>query len=119
LIDKIMVLEKTTTSEIRAVTTPADSEMFLDVPDLVYANDPNWVPPLRSSIAKQFAPSNPFFQYGKLQQFIALSNEAKGSQAIGRIVAAVNQRLIDRESLNIGLIVFLSAFQILLLLKHS
>jgi hypothetical protein len=100
-----MVLEKTT-FEIRVVTTPADSEMFLDVPDLVYANDPNWVPPLRSSIAKQFAPSNPFFQYGKLQQFIALSNEAKGSQAIGRIVAAVNQRLIDQESQNIGLIGF-------------
>ena len=92
--------------EIRAVITPADGEMFLDVPNLVYANDPNWVPPLRSSIAKQFAPSNPFFQYGKLQQFIALSNEAKSPQAIGRIVAAVNQRLIDQESQNIGLIGF-------------
>lgn len=96
----------TTRCEIRAVTTPGESEMFLDIPNLIYANDPNWVPQLRSSIAKQFAPSNPFFQYGKLQQFIALSNEGKSPQAIGRIVAAVNQRLIDQESQNVGLIGF-------------
>jgi len=101
-----MVLKQATTAEIRAVTTPAERELFLDVPALVYANDPHWVPPLRSSIAKQFAPSNPFFQYGKLQQFIALSNEAKSPQAIGRIVASVNQRLIDQESQNVGLIGF-------------
>jgi len=101
-----MVLKQTTTAEIRTVTTPADRELFLDVPNLVYAKDPHWVPPLRSSIAKQFAPSNLFFQYGKLQQFIALSNEAKSPQAIGRIVAAVNQRLIERERQNVGLIGF-------------
>jgi hypothetical protein len=101
-----MVLKQTTTAEIQTVTTPADRELFLDVPNLVYANDPHWVPPLRSSIAKQFAPSNPFFRYGKLQQFIALSNEAKSPQAIGRIVAAVNQRLIERERQNVGLIGF-------------
>lgn len=79
--------------------------MFLDVPAQVYANDPYWVPPIRSSIAKQFALSNPFFQYGKLQQFIAL-DQTKVPQAVGRIVAAVNQRLIDREDQNVGLIGF-------------
>lgn len=80
--------------------------MFLDVPARVYANDPRWVPPIRSSVAKQFAPSNPFFQYGKLQQFIALSQEEKGDQAVGRIVAAINERLITPESQNVGLIGF-------------
>ena len=89
--------------QIQAVTTPAEQEMFLDVPALVYAKDPHWVPPLRSSIAKQFAPSNPFFQYGKLQQFIAVETN---SQAVGRIVAAVNDRLIDRENQNVGLFGF-------------
>lgn len=77
--------------------------MFLDVPGRVYAGDPNWVPPLRSDIAKQFAPSNPFFQYGELQQFIALSAD---SQPLGRIVAAVNRRSIEREGKNIGLFGF-------------
>jgi hypothetical protein len=45
---------------IRAVSTSADQEMFLDVPARVYANDSNWVPPLRSDVAKQLAPTNPF-----------------------------------------------------------
>lgn len=99
------MIEQIKTFEIRPVSTPVENELFLDVPSLVYANDPYWVPPLRSSIAKQFTPSNPFLQYGKLQQFIALST-ANSNQAVGRIVAAVNQRLIERENQNIGLIGF-------------
>lgn len=93
-------------TQIRAVTTQAEREMFLDVPTLVYANDPHWVPPLRSDIAKQFAPTNPFLEYGKLQQFIALDQSAKQPQAVGRIVASINQRLIEKEGENIGLFGF-------------
>lgn len=100
------MLTKSANFQIRAVQTPADSELFLDVPARVYANDPRWVPPIRSSIAKQFEPSNPFFQYGKLQQFIALSEETGSPQPIGRIVAAVNQRLNEREGKNLGLFGF-------------
>jgi hypothetical protein len=108
------VLNQTATFQIRAVTTPADNEMFLDVPARVYANDPNWVPPLSSDVAKQFAPTNPFLQYGRLQQFIALSQVESGqadvkirnSIPVGRIVAAVNQRLIEREGKNVGLFGF-------------
>jgi len=93
-------------AEIQVVTTPAQSELFLDVPARVYANDPNWVPPLRSDIAKQFAPSNPFCGYGTLQQFIAVERGSNNPQALGRIVAAVNQRLIEREGTNVGLFGF-------------
>jgi len=100
------VLKQTAAIQIRAVTTPADRELFLDVPARVYANDPHWVPPLRSDVAKQFAPTNPFFQYGKLQQFIALDQGAKTPQAVGRIVAAVNQRLIAGEDQKVGLFGF-------------
>lgn len=85
---------------VRAVTTPQEAELFLDVPATVYADDPNWVPPLRSSVAKQFSSTNPFFQYGRLQRFIALAASGK---AVGRIVAAVNDRLIEREGQKIGL----------------
>ncbi len=102
----IKVLKQTAEIQIRAVTTPADSEMFLEVPARVYANDTHWVPPLRSDVAKQFAPSNRFFQYGKLQRFIARSQGANSSQAVGRVVAAVNQRLIAREGENVGLFGF-------------
>jgi hypothetical protein len=85
------------------VTNAAELEQFLDVPKRVYANDPNWVQPLRSSIAKQFAPTNPFLQYGKLQPFIAVTED---NVAVGRIVAAVNQRLIEREGEQIGIFGF-------------
>ncbi|KAF3887498.1 MULTISPECIES: hypothetical protein [Nostocales] len=95
-----------TAFNIRVVTTAADNKMFLDVPKKVYANDPYWVPPIRSSVAKQFTFANPFLGYGKLEQFIAISEDAKNPQAVGRIVASVNQRLIDREGQNIGLFGF-------------
>jgi hypothetical protein len=105
------VLNQTATFQIRPVTTPADNAMFLDVPARVYANAPHWVPPLRSDVAKQFAPTNPFFGYGKLQQFIALDQGEKNPQAVGRIVAAVNQRLIDREGQNVGLFGFFECIE--------
>ncbi|MBF2076442.1 MAG: hypothetical protein IGS50_22150 [Synechococcales cyanobacterium C42_A2020_086] len=86
---------------VRPVATPQEIELFLDVPNRVYAGDPNWVPPLRSSVAKDFAPDNPFFQYGRLQQFVAV--ESSSNQPVGRIVAAVNDRLIEREGMPVGL----------------
>ncbi|MBD2451696.1 GNAT family N-acetyltransferase [Nostoc sp. FACHB-152] len=101
-----MRITKTSNFDIRAVTTTIDNEMFLDVPAKVYANDPYWISPLRSNVAKQFSPHNTFFEYGKLQQFIAVSREINGSQAVGRIVAAINQRLINRENQNVGLFGF-------------
>jgi GNAT superfamily N-acetyltransferase len=97
------VLAPTATVEIRPVATALEQEMFLDVPQRVYANDPNWVPPLRSSIAQQLAPTNSFREYGKLQAFMAIASTDKGQEPVGRIVAAVNQRLIEREGQPIGL----------------
>jgi GNAT superfamily N-acetyltransferase len=87
------------TVEIRPVKTSAEVDQFLDLPYQVYANDPNWVPPIRSSVAKQFAPENPFREYGKLERFLAW----RGQQPVGRIVAAVNHRLIEREGQQVGL----------------
>lgn len=94
--------------QVIPVTTADEQELFLDVPKLVYANDPNWVAPLRSDVAKQFKPENPFFEYGKLQQFIAVAgdNTQPKTQAIGRIVASVNQRLIEKEGQQVGLFGF-------------
>lgn len=85
--------------EVRSLQAGEDLSLFLDVPQRVYQSDPNWVPPLRSAVAKELQPGNPFFQYGKLQVFVALSD----GKPVGRIVAAINQRLIDREGFPIGL----------------
>lgn len=96
-------MQTITKFQIKPVTTPVEQELFLDVPARVYRNDPYWVPPIRSSEAKQFLPSNTFFEYGKTRQFIALS---ESGEPIGRIVAAVNQRLIDKEGQNVGVFGF-------------
>lgn len=97
----------TTSIELRSVKTAEDFERFLDVPKRVYANDPNWVAPLRSAIAAQLSPENPFRTYGTLQAFIALDQGIP----VGRIVAAINQRLIEREGYPIGLFGFFECIQ--------
>lgn len=95
-------MSSTSSVQVLPVTTPGDRELFVQVPWIVYANDPNWVPPLRSSVAQQLEPSNPFFQYGRLQAFVAVQD----GRPIGRIVAAVNDRLVEREQQPIGLFGF-------------
>jgi hypothetical protein len=89
--------------QVIPVTTANQQNQFLAVPSKIYQNDGNWVPPLQSDVAKNFAPDNPFRQYGQLQQFIAVTEVG---EPVGRIVAAVNQRLIDREGAAIGLFGF-------------
>ena len=93
--------------QIRPVSTNTEQEQFLDLPKRVYAKDPYWVPPIRDDIAKQFRPDNPFLEYGKLQQFVAYIDE----EPVGRIVAAVNQRLIEREGQPIGLFGFFECIE--------
>ncbi len=90
------------TFSIKSVITPEDEAAFISVPAYVYRGDPHWVAPIESSTAKQFSQDNAFFQYGKLQQFLAY----QGDQPVGRVVAAVNDRLIEREGIPIGLIGF-------------
>jgi hypothetical protein len=88
--------------EIRTVSSPQEQDLFLDLPQRIYAGDPNWVPPFRSSVAKQLSAENPFLEYGRMQPLIALQQ----GQIVGRIVASVNQRLIEREGQQVGLVGF-------------
>lgn len=96
------MVTQTQNFQVSPVTTDAQREMFLDVPVKVYKNNPNWVPPIRSSIAKQLASNeNPFLEYGEFQQFIAISQN--NNEPLGRIVAIVNRRLIESEGKSVGL----------------
>jgi GNAT superfamily N-acetyltransferase len=88
--------------EIRPVESESDQAAFLEVPWRVYRGDPNWVPPLKQDVAAKFSPDNPFFQYGRLQRWIALQD----GEAVGRIVAAINDRLIAKEQQPVGLFGF-------------
>src|SRR5258706_1868515 len=48
-----------------------DLSRFFDVADRIYADDPNWVPPLRDDVANVFADKNPFFRHAEIQLFVA------------------------------------------------
>lgn len=86
--------------DIRQVNSPGELKTFLAVPKEVYQGDPNWVPPLAKGIAKQLSADSQFSRYGSLQAFVAISRSGK---PVGRIVAAVNKRLVEKEETNLGL----------------
>ena len=73
--------------EIRAVTTSGEKRDFLQLPWQLYANDANWIPPLRQNQKEMvnFTP-HPFYQQAKIQTFIAYQD----GKPCGRIGAIVN-----------------------------
>ncbi len=77
---------------IRPVTSKADRTAFIDVPFRLYANDPNWVPPLRGEVASLLDENaNPWFEHGEAQLFVAEAN--------GRVTGRISAH-IDRLALN-------------------
>jgi len=69
---------------IRPVVTAADRKAFIALPYRLYANDPHWVPPLKSEVAGQIDPAkNGWFSHAEAQLFIA----ERGGQVVGRVSA--------------------------------
>jgi hypothetical protein len=60
---------------------------FFDMAERLYRNDPNWVPPLRSDLAKVLSDENPFFRHAEMQLFIA----RRGARDLGRIAAILDR----------------------------
>ena len=51
---------------ITPVSSKADLKAFVDLPWRLYANDPNWVPPLKSEVYGLLTPGkNPFFDHAE------------------------------------------------------
>lgn len=72
---------------IRAVVTKADKKAFVDLPFRLYANDPNWVPPLKDEVYGLITPGkNPWFEHGQAEFFLA----ERGGQVVGRISAHID-----------------------------
>ncbi|MEO9635536.1 MAG: N-acetyltransferase [Parasphingorhabdus sp.] len=73
---------------VRPVTTKAQTKQFIDIAYTLNANDPHWVPPLRSEVAKIITPGkNPFFEHARVQFFLA---ERQG-KVVGRISAHIDE----------------------------
>jgi GNAT superfamily N-acetyltransferase len=69
---------------IRPVTSKGDLKAFVELPYRLYANDPNWVPPLKGEVYGLLNPQkNPWFEHGEAQLYLA---EYEG-RVVGRISA--------------------------------
>ncbi|MGK6321234.1 N-acetyltransferase [Sphingomonas sp. DT-204] len=72
---------------IRPVTTKADRKTFVDLPFRLYADDPNWIPPLKSEALGLITPEkNGWFSHAKAQLFLA----EQGGHVVGRISAHID-----------------------------
>lgn len=75
-----------TTAElsITPVSDKADRKIFVELPWTIYADDPNWVAPLKSEAYELITPGkNPFFEHAQAQYFLA----RRGGEVTGRISA--------------------------------
>jgi hypothetical protein len=66
----------------------ADRRAFVNLPYRLYADEPNWVAPLRmAEAALMNRKKNPFFQHAEVEHFVA----RRGRRVVGRIAAIENR----------------------------
>lgn len=72
---------------IRPIDTKSDRKKFVDLPFRLYANDPNWVPPLKAEALGLITPEkNGWFSHARAQLFLA----EQDGRAVGRISAHID-----------------------------
>lgn len=77
---------------ITPVSGKADLKAFVDLPWSIYANDPNWVPPLKDEVYGLLTPGkNPFHEHAEHQYFLA----RRGADVVGRISAHIDHQALS------------------------
>jgi hypothetical protein len=75
-------------------TTPAHVRAFLDFPDTLYKNSPNWIRPLDKDIEAVFdKKKNKTFQHGSCIRWILKNSK---DEVIGRVAAFVNDKTTNK-----------------------
>ena len=75
------------TVTVRPVVTKADLKQFIDLPYLLNARDPIWVPPLRMDVSTILdRKKNPFFEHAVAEYFLA----ERDGKVVGRVAANHN-----------------------------
>jgi hypothetical protein len=96
----------TTEVTVVPVESAAEWRAFHRLPHRIYANDPNWVPPLYLERQTHFQPKhNAFFQHAKASAFLAL----RGKEPVGRITAQIDYLHLDQHKDSTGHFGFLEA----------
>jgi hypothetical protein len=76
---------------VEIITVEGGSELkdFIDLPWRIYAEYPNWVPPLKNEVRRMLDPrKHPFWEFSERILFLA----RRGSEAVGRIAGIVDRR---------------------------
>ncbi|AOH84009.1 hypothetical protein AWL63_08535 [Sphingomonas panacis] len=80
---------------IRPIESKADRKKFVDLPFRLYADDPNWVPPLKGEALGLITPEkNGWFSHAKAQLFLA---ERRGT-VVGRVSAHIDTLALEMPS---------------------
>ena len=75
------------------VETKEQRKAFVDLAYRLNANDPRWVPPLKSEAHALLDPKkNPFFEHATVQLFLAM----RGNKAVGRISASIDHLALEQ-----------------------
>jgi hypothetical protein len=82
------------------VITAADRGRFVELPYRLYANDPNWVPPLRSEARELIdgIKTNPWFGHGRLKMWLV----ERDGEVVGRISAQVDDLVQTHIAVALG-----------------
>ena len=76
------------TVEVRDIRLGGDLKPFLDVVELIYRDDPNYVRPLDLDLKERLSKKNPFFEHGEVAIFTAYLD----GRCVGRVTAQVPTR---------------------------
>lgn len=78
--------------EIRQIDSSRGIREWLEVPRVVFADDPTWIAPLNLAERQRISPRHsPFFATGEAAFFVAL----RDGRPVGRISAQINRRHLD------------------------
>ncbi|HPT31253.1 MAG TPA: GNAT family N-acetyltransferase, partial [Prolixibacteraceae bacterium] len=79
--------------KLQNVSNRKTNRLFLDVPRIIYRNDPTWVCPLDNDIMEVFNPlRNTYFQHGVVERWVLTDDRNKPA---GRIAAFIDYNLAN------------------------
>lgn len=85
---------------VREVRTKADRRAFVDMAWTIYADDPHWVPPLKSEALGLIAGrrTNPWFEHGRAKLWLA----ERAGRIVGRISAQIDPLVHEWQGPGLG-----------------
>ena len=86
--------------EIIAVEGRSELKDFIDLPWRIYAEYPNWVPPLKKEVRRMLDPhKHPFWEFSERILFLA----RRGPETVGRIVGIVDRHYNECHGEKMGI----------------